>query len=98
MKITSSENNLHLSITVPLTMKGKYTYGDGEWTAPAICVFIDERVQEYGLFHTQYLDYKDGNNLQATSMIAAFDSKEQALSAAKEFGLSIQYAHSLYER
>lgn len=96
MKITSSENSLHISLTIPLTMKGEYTYGDGEWIAPAICVFIDENFQEYGLFHTQYLDYKDGNNLQATSMIVAFDSKEEALKTAQEFGLSIQYAHSLY--
>ena len=96
MKITSSENSLHISITVPLTMEGKYTYGEGEWTAPAVCVFIDENIQEYGLFHTQYLDYKD--SLQATAPIVYFDSKEEALKTAEEFGLSIQYAHSLYER
>lgn len=92
MKITANEDNLDISITVPRTMKGEYTYGDGEWTAPAVCIFIDDRMEEYGLFHTQYLDYKD--SLQATAPIAYFDSKEEALKVASEFGLSVEYARS----
>ena len=84
MKITSDKDNLYLSITVPRTMKGEYTYGDGEWTAPAVCVHIDDNMDEYGLYFTQYLDYKDGNNLQATAPIAYFTTKQEALSAAKE--------------
>jgi hypothetical protein len=91
MKITSDKDNLYISLTVPRTKKGTYTYGDGEWTAPAACIFIDDHTEEYGLFHTQYLDYKD--SLQATAPIAYFDSKEEALSAAEEFGLSVEYAH-----
>jgi len=90
MKIETDGKALNISITVPLTMSGECTYGDGEWTAPAVCVYIDEKLQEYGLFHTQYLDYK--NSLQATAPIAYFTSKEEALKASEDFGLSVQYA------
>ena len=72
-------------------MRGSVTYGEGEWIADSVIVRIDEHLDEYGLYHTQYLDYKD--SLQATSPIAFFDSKEEAENAAKEHGLSIEYAY-----
>ena len=90
MEIKSDGKNLSISITVPLQMSGEYTYGEGEWTAPAVCVYIDENIEEFALFHTQYLDYKD--SLQATAPIASFSSKEEALKAAKDFNLSVFYA------
>lgn len=89
-KITKENDNLNISITVPLTMKGEYTYGDGEWEAPAVCIFIDEKRGEYGLFHTQYLDYKD--SLQATAPIVFFDTKEEAMKVADDSSLPVQFA------
>ena len=90
MKIEADKDNLHISITVPRFMNGKHTYGDGEWTAPALCVYINEKTQEHGLFHTQYLDYKD--SLQATWPVVYFSSKVEALKAAEDFGLSVMFA------
>jgi len=90
LTIKDDGKNLHISITVPRTQEGTDTYGDGTWVAPAVCVFIDEKREEYGLYHTQYLDYKD--SLQATAPIAHFDSKKEALKAADEFELSVEYA------
>lgn len=90
MNIIKQNDSLHITIDVPLTMSGEYTYGEGQWTAPAVCVWIDEKMEEYGLFHTQYLDYKD--SLQATAPIVYFGSKEEALKTAEEFSLSVEYA------
>lgn len=90
MEIKADKDNLYVSIVVPRHMSDAYTYGEGTWEAPAVCVYIDENLQDFGLFHTQYLDYKD--SLQATAPIAHFNSKEEALKAAEDFNLSVFYA------
>ena len=78
--------NLH----VPKTQRGTYTYDDDmEWEVDAVCVWIDNSRLEYGLFHTQYLDYKD--SLQATSPIIFFDTQEEAERFAKTHSLMIEY-------
>lgn len=92
MEVEKSDNKLVLTIEVPLEMSGDYTYGEGIWTAPAVCVRIDDHLGDYGLFHTQYLDYKD--SLQATAPIAYFDSKKEALEVAERFNLSVEYAYT----
>lgn len=89
MKLTKEGDNLEVSITVPLTISGPETYGEGEWTADGVVVVINEKMHEFALYHTQFLDYKGA--LQATAPIAHFDSKEEALKAAEEFDLSIEY-------
>lgn len=81
--------NLH----VPKTMRGTcYPYeDDGEqWEQDAVCVWIDNSRFEYGLYHTQYLDYKD--SLQATSPIIFFDTQEEAERFAKTHSLMIEYS------
>ena len=88
--IKRNGENLEIFQSVPLMMEGQDTYGDGEWTAPAVCIHINDRTAEYGLFHTQFLDYKD--SLQATSPICFFATKEEAERVAEEFGLSVIYA------
>jgi hypothetical protein len=90
MNIKKNGDNLEISITVPLTITGTGTYGNDEWSAPGVVVYIDRSRDEFALYHTQYLDYKD--SLQATSPIAFFDSEEEALKVAKEFGLGVEYA------
>ncbi len=90
MEIKKERDNLILTITVPLSQSGKYTYGEGTWIMPALCVWIDDNLQDFSLNYTQYLDYKD--SLQATSPIASFTSKEEALKAAEDFNLSVEYA------
>lgn len=89
MKLTKNGDNLEISITVPLTITGSETYGDGEWQAPGVVVVINDQMHEYALYHTQFLDYKDA--LQATSPIAHFESKEEAIEAAEEFGLQVEF-------
>lgn len=83
-------DSLHIELSVPLTQRGKDTYGEGEWEAPAVCVYINERMEEYALYHTQYLDYKD--SLQATAPIFHFDSREEAEKVAEEFNLPVEFA------
>ncbi|MBT9167802.1 MAG: hypothetical protein DDT19_01145 [Syntrophomonadaceae bacterium] len=89
MKIIKNGDNLEISLTIPLMMSGENTYGDGKWDAPAVCILINEEMDEYGLFHTQYLDYKD--SLQATAPIIHFNTKEESLKIAEEFNLSVEY-------
>ncbi len=89
MEIKKNGDKLEISIAVPLTITGHDTYGDGKWSAPGIVVGINKRLDEYALFHTQFLDYKD--SLQATSPIAYFDSEEEALKVAEEFGLQVHH-------
>lgn len=86
-------NAFEIHIVVPKTMRGTYTYGDesdGKWEQDAVCVWISDRTMEYGLFHTQYLDYKD--SLQATSPIVYFETKEEALKFAEKHSLMVEYA------
>ena len=90
MKIIKNGDNLEIGITVPLTITGGGSYDGPDWSAPGVVVYINENLEEYALYHTQFLDYKD--SLQATSPIAHFDSKEEALKAAEEFGLNVQTA------
>lgn len=79
----------HINLEVPRKMKGDYTYGEGQWEQDAVCVYIDKSREEYGLFHTQYLDYKD--SLQATAPIIHFNSQKEAENFAVEYGLMIEY-------
>lgn len=79
-------------LTVPKTMRGEYTYGDGEWIQDAVCVYIDENLQEFCLSHTQYLDYK--GSLQATQPIIYFNEQKEAEDFAEEHDLMIEYAPS----
>jgi hypothetical protein len=90
--IKKNGENLEIFQSVPLMMKGQDTYGDGEWEAPAVCIFLNDRTAEYGLFHTQFLDYKD--SLQATSPICFFETKEEAEKVGQEFGLAVLYAQA----
>lgn len=87
MNIAKNGDNLEISIVVPLTIKGPDTYGDGEWTADGVVVVINDKMHEYALYYTQFLDYKD--SLQATAPIAHFETKEEAEKAAKDLGLCI---------
>lgn len=88
MKLTKNGNNLEISITVPLTITGHETYGDGEWKAPGVVVVYEMEADEWALYHTQFLDYKDA--LQATQPIAYFEDEKEAMKAAEEFGLQVQ--------
>jgi len=54
---------------------------------PLIVPVINGRIEEYALFHTQFLDYKDA--LQATNPIAHFESKEEALRAGHRFRVGL---------
>jgi hypothetical protein len=90
-KITYEDGTFTIALKVPRKMRGKYTYDDGEWEQDAVCVFIDNSREEYGLFHTQYLDYKD--SLQATSPIIFFDSQKEAEEFAAKYRLMIEYGH-----
>lgn len=89
MDITRKGDKLEISISVPLTITGPETYGDGEWSAPGVIVVINDKTEEYALYHTQFLDYKD--SLQATSPIVYFESKEAAMEAAETLGLGIEF-------
>lgn len=89
MEIKSDGKNLQISITVPLWMTGEYSYSYGKWEQPAVCIYINERMHEFGLFHTQYLDYKD--SLQATAPIVHFDTREEALQVAEDFSLPVEF-------
>lgn len=94
IKYKKETDSFEISLSVPKTMRGTYTYGDesdGEWEQDAVCVWINEPHQEYGLFHTQYLDYKGA--LQATSPIIYFKTMREALLFAEEHNLMIEYAH-----
>ena len=88
MKITKNGDNLEVSITVPLTITGSVTYGEGEWSAEGVVVVHERKSDQWALYHTQFLDYKDA--LQATMPIAYFESEEEARKAAEEFDLQIQ--------
>ena len=87
MRIIKNGDNLEVSITVPLTITGPDTYGDGEWSAPGVVVVYEQKIDEWALYHTQFLDYKDA--LQPTMSIAYFESEEEARKVADEFGLQI---------
>lgn len=84
-------DSFEIHIVVPKTMRGKETYGDGDWEQDAVCVWINEKHLEYALCHTQYLDYKD--SLQATQPIVYFDTKEEALAFSEKYNLQVEYAH-----
>ena len=91
-EIKDAGDSLHISIVVPKTMRGTYTYDEeAEWEQPAVCVYINERTQEFGLYHTQYLDYKD--SLQATSPICFFYTKKEAEEIAERFDLPVEYSN-----
>lgn len=74
-------------------MRGTFTYGDGEWEQSAVCVLINKAHEEYALYHTQYLDYKD--SLQATAPICYFDNEQEAEKFADEHDLPVEYHGSL---
>lgn len=81
-----------VTLHIPHKMRGTYTYGDGEWETDAVCVWIDNSRYEFGLYHTQYLDYKD--SLQATAPIFYFDNEKEALQLAEKYGLMVEYGHN----
>lgn len=91
-EIHYNENNdtFEIKLVVYKTMRGKDTYGDGEWEQDAVCVWIDEPRMDYSLNHTQYLDYKD--SLQATNPIVYFKTMKEALAFAEKYDLMVEYA------
>jgi hypothetical protein len=92
MKVEETKDELVITLTLPRYMKGTYTYGEGEWEEDALCVWINEKHEDYSLNHTQYLDYKDA--LQATSPIVHFDDMKEALTFAEKYNLPVQYSQS----
>lgn len=91
MTVEETEDELVITIRVPKMMKGTYTYGDGEWEEPAVCVWINSKQEDYSLNHTQYLDYKD--SLQSTSPIIHFDNEQEAVMFAEKYNLPVEYSH-----
>lgn len=91
--ITSTKDTFEIHISVPKKMTGTYMYNEDEtWEQSAVCVWIDKDRGEYGLYHTQYLDYKD--SLQATHPIVFFESIEEAIVFAKKNNLAVEYAYN----
>lgn len=81
-----------ITLNVPRKMSGSYTYDeDNTWVQDAVCVWIDNSHYDYGLYNTQYLDYKD--SLQATTPIIHFDSQKEAEEFAEKYKLMIEYGH-----
>lgn len=89
IKYDAEMDEFVINLHVPRTMRGKDTYGDGEWEQDAVCVWIDNSTQEFGLWNTVYLDYKD--SLQATYPIIYFDSQQEAIDFATKHRLMIEY-------
>lgn len=91
IKYDDVEEEFVVTMHIPRTMTGTYVYDkDRVWEQDAVCVWIDNSRYEYGLYNTQYLDYKD--SLQATSPIFHFDSQTQAEAFAAKYGLMIEYS------
>lgn len=96
IKYDEATGEFVITLNVPRKMSGKYTLDsmagieDGDtWEQDAVCVWIDNSRYDYGLYNTQYLDYK--GSLQATSPIIHFDSEKEAEAFAVKYGLMIEY-------
>lgn len=93
MNITHNKetDTFEIHISVPRMQSGTYTYDeDSTWEEYNVCVWINEKHEDYSLNYTQYLDYKD--SLQATSAIVHFDTKEEAEAIAREHNLPVKYS------
>lgn len=77
---------IEIIITLPRWQSGEYTYGGGEYRAPALCVYYNDDYDEYSLNHQIYLDYKD--SLQVGMDILRFENKEQAVAFASKHKLN----------
>lgn len=84
MNITKENNELVLCI--PLTQKGSYTYGEGEYEVDNL-VGIDNGEYDYTISYLNYLDYKD--DFQEGMPIINITEKEEFESACKILGLQI---------
>lgn len=88
-----SENCFEVYMKIPRKQTGVHSLDESiKWEEDAVCIYINENMEEYGLFHTQYLDYKD--SLQATQVITFFDSKQEALNFADKYNLMIEYSYN----
>lgn len=88
-----SEKCFEVHMKIPHKMTGVHSLDENiKWEEDAVCIYINENMEEYGLFHTQYLDYKD--SLQATQAIVFFNSKEEALDFGTKYNLMIEYSYN----
>src|SRR3990167_6620391 len=85
----SRENN-ELVIRIPLTQKGSYTYGDGEWEVQnLIGVWVEKEngMGEGSLSQANYLDYKD--DLQEGMPIVMFYEKEELVEVCRKYNIEL---------
>lgn len=79
-----------LVVRIPLTQKGTYTYGDGEWEQDNLIGVWCENANGMGegsISLLNYLDYKD--DLQEGMPLVMFYDREELLEACKEIGIEV---------